>query len=169
MRDFSFDDDWPAPNAYLIELGRMTCLWASLESTINLVISKLAGYGAILDYRAIILTAHSNVNQRIDIISALCEQLAPEYSNLRSYKSVTTQVRHAQKLRNNFAHNAFYLDEETGKVMQNQVTARGTLKTSIVEVKLSEVKEATAKIHEAICSLHVLITGKELKPLWERS
>lgn len=163
-----FSDDFPAPNPYMLEVGRMTCIWGTLESAVNVAISKLAGYQTALDYRALILAAHSNFQQRVDIISALCEQLLPEYPKLANYKKVIGQIEAAQKSRNKYAHNAVTIDPERGQVVISYASARGSLKTKVEAVHLQDLREATAKIHEAMCSLHTLVTGHEVKPLWER-
>ena len=168
MKRHTFADNWPAPNDYLLELGRMTTIWGTLETTVNLAISKLAGYSVPLDFRAVILVAHSNFQQRVDIISTLCEQLAPQYASLATYKKVITMIEAAQKARNKYAHNSIVTNEETGLVNVSFVSARGSLKTKIEVVRLEEIKEVTAKIHEAMCALHTLVTGHEIKPLWER-
>lgn len=169
MNRHAFKDDWPAPNAHLLELGRMTAVWGTLESAVNVTISKLAGYESALDFRALILVAHSNFQQRVHIISALCEQLAPDYPCLASYKAVIEKVESAQKARNKYAHNAVVTDEETGEVTVSFASARGTLKTKIETVRLNDIKEVTAKIHEAMCALHSLVAGHEIKPMWERN
>jgi hypothetical protein len=168
MRQRKFKDNWPAPDDYLLELGRMTAIWGTLESAVNVAISKFAGYQSPLDYRALIMVAHSNFQQRVDIISALCEQLVPEYPRLKDYKAIIAKIQAAQKARNKFAHNAIVTDEDTGDVTVSYATARGSLKTNIEVVNIENIKEATAKIHEAMCALHTLVTGRDLKPLWER-
>ena len=50
--------DWPLSDAYLIELGRITALWSSLEGLVNICIGKLAGYDTIEDVRPFILVNH---------------------------------------------------------------------------------------------------------------
>ena len=168
MKRHAFADNWPAPNDYLLELGRMTAVWGTLESAVNLAISKLDGYSMPLDVRALILVAHSNFQQRVDIISTLCEQLLSQYTDLAEYKAVIAKIEAAQKSRNKYAHNAIVTNDETGLVNVSFVSARGTLRTKTEVVRLEEIKEVTAKIHEAMCALHTLVTGHEIKPLWER-
>jgi len=168
MKRHDFKDHWPAPNDYLLELGRMTAIWGTLESSVNIAISKFAGYESALDFRALIMVAHSNFQQRVDIVSTLCEQLLPEYPKLKNYKAVISKIQAAQKARNKYAHNAVTAHEDTGEVSVSHATARGTLKTTTEQVNLADIKEATAKIHEAMCALHTLVTGREVKPLWER-
>ncbi len=168
MKRHEFRDNWPAPDPYLLELGRMTSIWGTLESAVNIAISKLAGYSRPLDFRALVIVAHSNFQQRVDIVSTLCEQLAPEYPNLASYKQVIAKIEAAQRVRNKYAHNAVITNDETGQVQVSFVSARGKLKTTIENVQLADIKEATAKIHEAMCDLHTLVTGSEIKPIWDR-
>jgi len=168
MTQRKFRDNWPAPNDYLLELGRMTTIWGTLESAVNMAISRFAGYQSPLDFRAVIMVAHSNFQQRVDIISSLCEQLVPKYPRLKGYKSVIAKIRAAQKARNKFAHNPIVPTPDTQEVKVSYVTARGALKTSVEVVEIQDIKEATAKIHEAMCALHTLVTGRELKPMWER-
>lgn len=161
--------NWPAPDEFLMELGRMTALWGSLESATVVAFGKLAGYTEILDIRAVIVTAHLNFQQKVDAISALCEHLTPEYQNLKNYEDVIKKLRAAQKSRNKYAHNAATFNEESGRVELCYASARGTLKLHTETVHLSDIKEASAKIHEALCSLHTLVTGKKLLPIWERT
>lgn len=146
----------------------MTAVWGTLESAVNVAISKLAGYQSPVDSRALILVAHSNFQQRIHITGALCEQLVPEYPHLSGYKNVINKIEAAQKSRNKYAHNAVVTNDETGQVEVSFASARGTLKTTIEVVRLNDIKEATAKIHEAMCALHSLVTGHQVKPMWER-
>jgi hypothetical protein len=48
------------------------------------------------------------------------------------------------------------------------MSARGTFKTNVEIVRVTEIKEVTAKIHEAVVALHGLITNTVAKPMWER-
>lgn len=143
-------------------------VWGSLESYMNVATSKLAGYQLMLDPRALIIVAHSNFQQRLDIVSSLCEHLLPEFPRLRDYQSVVSKIRAAQKARNKFAHNGIVTDEETGDVIVSYASARGKLRTSVEAIQVEQIVEATAKVHEAICALHTLITGKQLEPIWDR-
>lgn len=52
-------DGWPLPDSYLLELGRIAALWATLESFLNLCIGKLAGFNDLNDPKAFILVTHS--------------------------------------------------------------------------------------------------------------
>ncbi|MCA8287598.1 hypothetical protein [Burkholderia vietnamiensis] len=162
-----FNPNWPVPDEYLLELGRMVSLWGSLESTTAVAISKLAGYDSPTDPRALTMVAHSNFQQRVDIVSSLCGQLVDQVPHLRDYESVIKKVRAAQAGRNKYAHNALSLDED-GLVHIAYMSARGTFKTTVEIVRVAEIKEVTAKIHEATVALHGLITNTAVKPMWER-
>ncbi len=146
----------------------MTSIWGSLETSVDLAISLLAGYDKPLDERALILLAHSNFQQRIHMISSLCEFLSPDYPHLVNYSHVIKKIEAAQKSRNKYAHNAITIDEETNEVITNSYSSRGSLKLNTEVVKIEYIQEATAKIHIAMCSLHTLITQKDMKPVWER-
>lgn len=168
-RRHEFPENWPAPAEYLKELGRMTVLWSSLEAGTVVAFGKLAGYDEILDIRAVITTAHMTFQQRIDAICALCEHLAPSYPHLASYEATYKLLKAAQRARNKFSHNGLTYDEEAGTVTVTYATARASLKLHAEQVRLADVKEASAKIHEAIASLHSLVTGVRRPPLWERA
>ncbi|MCY0389933.1 hypothetical protein OVY01_22600 [Robbsia sp. Bb-Pol-6] len=162
-----FNANWPIPDEYLLELGRMISMWGTLESGTAFAISKLAGYDSPMDPRGLTMVAHSNFQQRVDIVSSLCGQLADEFPHLKDYEKAIKMIKAAQTGRNKYAHNALSVDED-GLVKIAFMSARGTFKTSVEVVRLSEIKEVTAKIHEAELALHNLITGANHKPLWER-
>lgn len=168
MKRLDFNDGWPLSNEVLLELGRMTALWPSLEITVNVGIGKLMGYNQVLDTRSVIVLAHSNFQQRIDIFESLCDQFAPEYPNLSDYKTVCGLIKSAQKARNKFAHNPISLNDD-GQMVATFASARGSLKLNVEVVRINEIKEATAKIHEACCALHTLVTGAPMPPIWDRS
>jgi hypothetical protein len=48
------------------------------------------------------------------------------------------------------------------------MSARGAFKTNVEIVRVADIKEVTAKIHEAAVALHGLITNTATKPMWER-
>jgi len=160
--------DWPLPTEYLVELGRVFALWGSLESSMNLAISKLAGFSETLDWRALVLTAHSNFQQRVDVVATLCSELQHEYPHLKDYEAVITAIRKVQKKRNIFAHNSLFLNEDSGRVETASMTARGALKTDVRPVHVHELKELNAQIHQTLLDLHHLITQVRYPPIWER-
>ncbi|WP_158898707.1 hypothetical protein [Burkholderia sp. L27(2015)] len=162
-----FNPDWPVPDEYLLELGRMVCVWGSLESMLVAAISKLAGFDSAVDLRALTMMAHSTFQQRVDVVSALCGLLVDQVPHLKDYEAVIKRIRAAQGGRNKYAHNAMSLDENN-EVHIAFLSARGAIKTTVEQVRINEIKEVTAKIHDALCALQTLITNKETKPMWAR-
>ncbi|TKB05548.1 hypothetical protein [Desulforhopalus sp. IMCC35007] len=167
MTKIHFPENFPVPDEFLIELGRATALWGTLEKTVDHTINYLSGLEPHDHWRVAVLTAHSNFKQKVDIIDTLCSELQKQYPNLSSYRETTKLVRSSQKKRNHFFHNGIGFDEETGKVMTSSLSARGTFKTQVRDVNISELREFAGKIHESLLSLHGLITGKYYPPVWE--
>ncbi len=168
MKRDNLKDNWPLPNEYMIELGRISSLYGVLENVVNIGISKLAGYSGTYDYRSAIMLAHSNFQQRVDILATLFERTVSEYPELRGYEKVIKLIKRAQKGRNKFMHSNLGCDPDSGKVQLSSMSARGSLKTTIETVYIKELVEISAVTHEATCALHTIITGHEIKPLWEQ-
>ena len=159
---------WPLPDEYLIELGRVGALWAILESFLNICIGKLAGFNELADPKPFILVNHASVPQKIDMLSTLCEQLAPEFPHLQSYAAVVAKIRAAQRLRNQFLHNGLSQDPETGGFKLAEGSARGSLKTRVTPVRIADIRRASVEIHLAHLALYKLVLKRELSPIWER-
>jgi hypothetical protein len=161
-------EGWPLPDAYLVELGRVAALWATAESFLNLCIAKLSGFNNLNDPKPFILVTHSSFPQRLDMLSALCEQLVNEFPNLKGYSAVVQQLRQAQKLRNDYMHYGMSLNEESGRVEMAKGTARGTVKVGVEPVSIADIRRATVAIHEANLALYKLVLGQSITPVWER-
>lgn len=97
MERLEFKNDWPIPNEFMLELGRMSSAWGSLESNVNIAIGKLAGYSEIYDYRSAILLAHANFKQRIEMLETLFEQSSKDNEELENYEPVIKAIKSAQK------------------------------------------------------------------------
>ena len=124
-----FDENWPLLEEYLVELGRIFSLWGSLEANLNIAITKLLGYDEILDWRGLIVTAHSNFKQRLDVFSSLCEELHKDYPHLSDYLTVLKTLEKASRARNKYAHNGMHFDPSENAVVLPSASARGRLKT----------------------------------------
>lgn len=161
-------EGWPLPDDYLVELGRIAALWATIESFLNLCIGKLAGFNDLNDPKPFILVTHSSFPQRLDMLAALCEQLAKEFPNLNDYSTVVNQLRKAQKLRNEFMHYGMVLNDETGQVEMAKGTARGTVKVGVATISIADIRLATVAIHEANLALYKLVLGRTIEPVWEK-
>lgn len=159
---------WPLPDNYLVEVGRVALLWASLENFLNLCVAKLAGFDNALDERAYILLTHSSFPQRLDGFAALCDLLQGEFPNLQGYAKVVAKLKAAQKTRNRFMHYSMALDEETGRVEMPIGSARGSLKTKVETISVEDIKRASVEIDEAQRALYKLVLRRELPPPWEK-
>lgn len=159
---------WPLPDSYLLEIGRVTAIWASLESLLNVCLGKLAGFNDLSDPKPFILVNHSSFPQRLDMLGALCEQLTPNFPSLANYEATISALRNAQKERNKFAHNGASLDEQTGEIIMAVGSARGRLKTSVQKVRIADVRRAAISIHDAQRSLYKLVLGRDIAPISER-
>src|ERR1035438_7762165 len=102
---------WPMPDSYLIEIGRISALWAGLEFFLNTCIGKLAGFDELNDPKTSILVYHSSFPQKLDILGSLCQHLLPGYPDLSEYSSVISKLRAAQKARNTYVHNSMVRSE----------------------------------------------------------
>lgn len=160
--------DWPLPDEYLIEVGRIALLWASLESFLYLCIGKLAGFNELTDPTAFILFSHSSFPQKLDMLGTLCEQMEPFASNLKGYQNVISKLKAAQKSRNRFMHNGMALNTENGNIEMAIGSARGKLKTSINTIHLTDIKKVVIEISEAQNALYKLVLGVDLEPVWKR-
>jgi hypothetical protein len=160
--------DWPLPEPWLAEIGRVAVLWSTLEAHLDVCLSKLAGFDAVGDFRPFVLLRHSSFPQKLDVLSALCAAMSPQFQALRAHKTVLAQLKTAQSGRNRFVHGGLTLNESTGEVELAHGTARGEIKTGVQPIELSDVKRASADIHLAMLALHEMVTGQKYPPMWER-
>jgi hypothetical protein len=161
---------WPLPDTYLVEIGRVTALWSSLEGFLNICVGKLAGFNEMGDPKPFILVSHSSFPQRLDMLGALCEHLAPDFPHLRDHKATITALRAAQRERNKWAHNGLGPGERPGEIVMTIGSARGIVKTNVVTVTVADIRRATIAIHEAIGSLYKLVLQRDLlTPPWQRA
>jgi hypothetical protein len=159
---------WPIPDEYLIEIGRVSALWASLESLLIPCIGKLLGFNEINDPKAFILLAHASFPQRMDILSTMCEQLAQNFPQITKYKEIISVLRNAQKARNKFLHNGVVFNSETNALEMPVGSARGTLRVKVEKITLADIRRATMAIDEAMTDLYNLILQTENQPVWKR-
>jgi hypothetical protein len=159
---------WPLPDAYLIEIGRVAALWATLESFLNICLGKLAGFDDANDPKPFILVYHSSFPQKLDMFGSLCEHLLPNYPDLADYSSVVGALRSAQKLRNAFLHHGLVADPQTGKVQMAKGSARGTLSFKVQNISLEDIRRAAVAINEAHRALYKLVFKREIPAPWAK-
>ena len=159
----NFRLDLPLPDEYLIELGRITALWASLESMLNMCLGKLAGFDPLTDPTPFILITHTSFPQRLDMLGALCEQLGDTYPDLAEHKDVIGKLKSAQSTRNRYMHNGISYDPERRGHFLAQGSARGKVKTSITPVTVEEIHQAAREVHLASLALYKLVLKREIR------
>jgi hypothetical protein len=157
---------WPIPDSYLVEIGRITVLWSSLEALLNLCLGKLAGFEEG-DPKPFILVNHTSFPQRLDMLGALCEHLAPNHPNLSDYKVVIGKLRTAQRERNKYAHYGLGPDEE-GRITMAVGSARGSIKTTVKPVTIADIRRAVMVVDEATAALYKLVLKRDIGPAWKR-
>jgi hypothetical protein len=152
------------PDEYLKAIGGITVHWNYLEMVVNLILIHLLG-NKVMDERSHIIFAHTSFPQRMDILSALVEQVQklPQYSRFQEYRSkVQPLLKAAQTSRNSIIHSFWGMKE--GKLTRSSISARGSLKFSSVTVTLEEIEDAQKSIAAAYKSLSELIVPHAASP-----
>lgn len=167
IAELSFGE-WPAPEPYLLEIGRLLQVWGNLEDLIGQFIGKLAGFEEIADRTAYILTVHSSFPQKLQMLESLCEGLSADFDNLAPYKQITGRIRSLQSVRNKFAHHGVTIDPQTGQAQMPMVSAIGKLKMTVDIIALDEIRHATIKIQEAQVLLYNMILRTNYDPIWKK-
>jgi hypothetical protein len=157
-----FRSDWPIPEEYLLELGRLCSVWATLEMQLNLFIGKLAGFNELNDMTPFILTAHASFPQRLDMLGALCEYLAPQYPTLKCHADTLAKLKAAQSARNRLIHNGIVAAEDAHGFVLVRGSARGKVKTDMNPVSPDDIRAATSQVNEAARALYKLVLGKDI-------
>lgn len=161
--------DWPIRDDFLLEIGRASALWTSLENLVEMAIGKLAGFDdAVIDERAFILVHHSSFPQKLDALCALCDFLKDEHPKLGQYKKVVSTIRAAQSGRNKIVHNGISQNPDTDSFEMALGSARGKIKTDVQKVTLSDLRLISIEIDRASCELFELITGVKIPTVLER-
>ncbi len=157
--------NWPISDEILLELGRIVSLWIDLENYIDTALGKLAGFDSISDAIPFILIKHSSFPQKLNMLSALCHYLLPEYPHLENYNETISKIKTAQTSRNRYLHNTIIEQDNELKIAAG--SARGKLKTEVTNICIDDLKEVSIQINSALRSLHLLITRKTIPPIWE--
>lgn len=166
--NFTLPQNWPLPDEYMLEIGRLSANFSVMESGVNIAIGKLMGYEGVHDWRAAVVVAHLNFKQRVDMLETLCHELHDEFPALADYAKVMSDIKKAQNGRNRFLHQSLLYDKKSGTVSSVSLSARGQMKPRIDAVSLQDIQRVSAESHLATLSLHQLITGSKYAPIWER-
>lgn len=147
------------PDAFFIAIGKVCVQWTSLEYIAELVLIKLTGMEHD-DVRGKIVVNHMSWPQKTDIISALIEQLSPQYSRLEGYETeVVPLLRKAQEGRNRIVHGGWAVENE--KVILLRATARAKLKLHMDEITVTQIEEIVQDIHKAVAAIYNKVIGTD--------
>jgi hypothetical protein len=145
------------PDAYLIAIGKVTVTWNVLELMLEMMIGKLAGMDIVEDSRAKIMVNHLTWPLKVDIFSALCNELVDGYPRLKEFNQVLALLKKAQEGRNRIVHGLWGC--EGGKVTAARASSRGKLKIQQQEVTIEESEVIVENIHLAHAALYNLVIG----------
>ena len=106
--------------------------------------------------------------QKLDVLSALCEQLSESHESLRDHGIVVAKVRTARKARNTFLHNVLSQPDGVDSMQLVQASARGKVKASAKPITTSDIRRVLVDVHLAQLALYKLVLGKERLPIWEQ-
>lgn len=170
MKDEAVDKlpfgNWPLPDAYLIELGRIVSLWTVTEKILALFLAKMSGFDPE-DARGIIIFNNHTIPQKIDALGCLIELYIEGHPQLKDYPDALSKLRKAQSSRNKYVHSSLYYETEQNKVLISFATTRGKLKTTSDEVELVDLKRAVVEIAEANQALYKVVLGRDIPLPWE--
>ncbi|MDU8618744.1 hypothetical protein RYB67_09240 [Pseudomonas syringae] len=158
--------DWPLPDHYLLELGRIAATWAVLEGSLNLYIKKLLGINDPDDARPQIITTHMNFKQKQDAFGTLCDVLKDSHPGLKNFDAVITAMNKASKARNKYVHGSLHYDPDTATLLLSSVSARGSFKVAFIPTTVENLKDVSVLIHKASLALHNLVTGSKHQGLF---
>lgn len=149
------------PGDYLEEIGRIVVEWTGLEGLLSLCLMKLSGMD-IHDPRSLIVFNHLTFPVKMNILSSLVHELQSRYPGLRSFPETRKKLEKAQQGRNRVVHGTWLVDESSGQVQMARATARGTLKTSVENIDLNEVRQISADIQAAWQALWTTVIKSNL-------
>lgn len=145
------------PEPYLTAIGRVCVQWATLESTFDITLRKLAGF-ELLDNRATIITAHMPWPMRMDIVYSLVEKFRPDYPHLARFDGLKPLLKKAQEGRNRVVHAVWAYED--GVVSTLRATARGKLKAHIDPITVAEIDSIATNIGTAAAQVLKAVLNK---------
>lgn len=144
------------PEAYLAAIGKVCVQWSILENVLEMMIIKLAGMD-IGDSRSKIMINHMSWPQKVDILSAMANELVNGYPRLKDHGTTLPLLKKAQDGRNRIVHGSWANDD--GEVKLMRATARGKLKLYMDKITVKEIEEVVDAIHVAIAAIYNLVVG----------
>jgi hypothetical protein len=157
--------DFPdLPDAYLVEIGRVSVRWSMLETMLHFALIKFAGMN-VLEGRSHAIFHHMAFPQKIDILGTMLSEMvvSPVSQTLREKyaKDVKPLLDEAQRKRNDLIHAKWGM--ESGQVSKSKISARGALKFSVTPISVEEIREASDVIYQATLAIASLTPSTSIK------
>lgn len=149
--------DWPAPEAYLVEVGRIALVWRRLETFVCNSVANLAGLENLEDPKMYSVFADRNFQENLALLERLCQQQLPQMPNLSSYQSVLEKLSRAELDKNYYMNGSMRSDQIEGGVEMTVWADELTGKTTSVPVRLSELKKVVLSLDDAQHELYKLV------------
>ena len=94
---------------------------------------------------------------KLDVMSALCSELLPNYPRLTEYHK-SLNFSHSAGKRNAVVHAKWGVNGTTKQVEISRLSARGKLKITMAPITVAEIRAASVKILESVQLLYELVT-----------
>ena len=146
------------PDEFLCAIGKVTCVWGSLEFAVDLCVGKLAGF-ADGDQRKAVMVAHMTWPLKMDILETLANELKDQYPHLAEFSACKSLLKKAQDGRNRVAHGMWAYED--GQARKLRATARGKLKFSIDPITVADLDGIVRDIHIAQTAILGLVLNKD--------
>ena len=160
-------DNWPLPDSYLVELGRVATLWALLEEQMNIYIAKLAGFDEFSnDPRGYLLVTNASFRGKLELFVQFCELQKERHPRLAESKKVAKKLESAAKGRNRLMHNAIGFNLGSREFELSNTRGKNLWKSK--KLPLADIRRGAMDVHRASMALHALVTGVSYPLKWEQ-
>jgi hypothetical protein len=149
-----FGDIQELPDAFLVEIGRVSVRWSMLETMLHFTLIKFAGMSP-LEGRSHAIFHHMAFPQKQQALGAMLSELVvnPVSKELRNRytKNIHPLLESASRARNELIHAKWGVED--GKVMKSSISARGSLKMSVNPITVKEIRAASDIIDQSTLAL----------------
>jgi hypothetical protein len=163
MRDINTINlqDWPLPDNFLTEFGRISVLWGKLENLICNTVTHFAGFRDLSDPRVYALLAENTINTDLEHLARLCHVLSPQHPGLEGYQSLIARIKDLQAQVNRLMTSELSKDPTSGQIMISVASPRHPFKRQFKPLELTELRTLALNIDGAQHDLYKLSTMLE--------
>lgn len=149
-------DNTDLENEYLLEIGRISSIWNTLELSLSAAISHILGF-ELPDMRGIAVLHHSSFQQKLDVFGALCKEQPEKLTDPSGYQEVISQIKAVQSMRNKYVHNVIWPSEDGDHAVMGKMSFRGSIKSSHEEIRVEDLKNASVELVKTKMALNNLV------------